>query len=184
MHSVTTGQTYRYSLVWGVMCTCKCGDHYRLYVHDATVVANIHAFVHVHTHTHRFNCGCWFARSEDDGSIERFLVAEKIPQTIAKSGTMSALGEGHLQYLHYVHAMFTPNNAVKRNCVLKCMCICLFMNYSVDVDSVLPSSPSRRRANKRQSEESELKNLISGLRNTCNSMCTCIITCTYFCLKN
>ena len=41
----------------------------------------------------RFNCGHWFARSEEDGSVERFLVANKVPQTLAKSGAMSALGK-------------------------------------------------------------------------------------------
>ena len=39
----------------------------------------------------RFNCGRWFARSDEDGSVERFLVAEKVPQTIVKSCSMSAL---------------------------------------------------------------------------------------------
>ncbi len=40
----------------------------------------------------RFNCGRWLARAEDDGSVERFLVSEKVPQTISKSCTISALG--------------------------------------------------------------------------------------------
>ena len=41
----------------------------------------------------RFDCGHWFARSEEDGSIERFLTAHKVRLTLAKSGAMSALGE-------------------------------------------------------------------------------------------
>lgn len=41
----------------------------------------------------RFNCGRWFARSEDDSSVERLLIAERVPQTIAKSGAMSALSK-------------------------------------------------------------------------------------------
>ena len=40
----------------------------------------------------RFNCGRWFARGGDDGSVERFLIAEKVPQTISKSCSVSALG--------------------------------------------------------------------------------------------
>lgn len=40
----------------------------------------------------RFNCGQWLSRSEDDGSIERFLLAEKVPQTIKNSVNMAALG--------------------------------------------------------------------------------------------
>ena len=47
----------------------------------------------MYTILYRFSCGRWFARSEDDGSVERLLVAERVPQTIAKSGTMSALSE-------------------------------------------------------------------------------------------
>ncbi len=41
---------------------------------------------------YRFNCGRMFAYSDDDGSISRFLLAEKVPLTFAKSGTTSALG--------------------------------------------------------------------------------------------
>lgn len=51
----------------------------------------------------RFSCGRWFARSEDDGSVERLLVAERVPQTIAKSGTMSALSE--LWMMPCLHAL-------------------------------------------------------------------------------
>ncbi len=40
----------------------------------------------------RFNCGRWFARNDDDGSVERFLMAENVPMTLAKTGTTSALG--------------------------------------------------------------------------------------------
>ena len=40
----------------------------------------------------RFNCGQWLSRSEEDGSIERFLVAKKVPQTIKNSVNMAALG--------------------------------------------------------------------------------------------
>ena len=39
----------------------------------------------------RFRCGKWFARAEDDGSIERFLLAEHIPQQLKGSQTISAL---------------------------------------------------------------------------------------------
>ena len=46
-------------------------------------------------YTVRFNCGHWFARSEEDGSVERFLVGKKVPQTIAKSGAMSALSKDY-----------------------------------------------------------------------------------------
>ena len=46
----------------------------------------------------RFNCGRWFARSDEDGSVERFLVAEKVPQTIVKSCSMSALSM--YKYVH------------------------------------------------------------------------------------
>lgn len=30
--------------------------------------------------TYRFNCGRWFGRGVDDGSLERLLVAEILPQ--------------------------------------------------------------------------------------------------------
>lgn len=40
----------------------------------------------------RFNGGQWLSRTEDDGSVERFLVAEKVPQTIKNSINMAALG--------------------------------------------------------------------------------------------
>ena len=39
----------------------------------------------------RFNCGQWLSRSEDDGSIERFLLGEKVPQTYRNSVNMAAL---------------------------------------------------------------------------------------------
>lgn len=55
---------------------------------------------------HRFNCGRWFARSDDDGSVERFLVAEKVPLTLAKMGTMSSLGMHSQQMLLNVLAVF------------------------------------------------------------------------------
>jgi hypothetical protein len=41
---------------------------------------------------YRFNCGQWLSRSEDDGSLERFLVGEKVPQTFKNSVNMAALG--------------------------------------------------------------------------------------------
>ena len=40
----------------------------------------------------RFNCGGWLSRSEDDGSVERFLVGEKVPLTYRNSVNMAALG--------------------------------------------------------------------------------------------
>lgn len=87
----------------------------------------------------RFSCGRWFARSEDDGSVERLLVAERVPQTIAKSGTMSALSE--LWMMLCLHAL---------TILLAISC------HLSDVDSILPSSPSRRRAStRREHEESE-----------------------------
>lgn len=46
-----------------------------------------------------FNCGQWLARAEDDGSVERFLTADKVPQTISKSCTISALGRSALRML-------------------------------------------------------------------------------------
>ena len=39
----------------------------------------------------RFNCGQWLSQSEDDGSVERFLVGEKVPQTYKNSVNMAAL---------------------------------------------------------------------------------------------
>jgi hypothetical protein len=41
---------------------------------------------------YRFNCGGWLSRSEGDGSVERFLVGEKVPQTYRNSVNMAALG--------------------------------------------------------------------------------------------
>lgn len=32
--------------------------------------------------SYRFNCGRWFGKGIDDGSLERLLVAEKEPQVI------------------------------------------------------------------------------------------------------
>ena len=87
----------------------------------------------------RFNCGRWFARSEDDGSVERLLVAERVPQTIAKSGTMSALSE------LWMMPLLAPNDHFASHIL-----------SPLDVDSILPSSPSRRRAStRREHEESE-----------------------------
>jgi len=41
----------------------------------------------------RFKCGRWFARAEDDGSIERFLVRERIPRELKGTRNISALGQ-------------------------------------------------------------------------------------------
>ena len=41
----------------------------------------------------RFHCGRWFARAEDDGSIERFLVGERIQRELKGSQIISALGK-------------------------------------------------------------------------------------------
>lgn len=41
----------------------------------------------------RFNCGRWFAKAEDDGSIERFLVGERIQRELKGSQIISALGK-------------------------------------------------------------------------------------------
>lgn len=40
---------------------------------------------------YRFNCGGWLSRSEEDGSLEKFLVGEKVPQTFRNSVNMAAL---------------------------------------------------------------------------------------------
>ncbi|MFH4974463.1 hypothetical protein AB6A40_001172 [Gnathostoma spinigerum] len=48
--------------------------------------------------TYRFNCGRWFGRGVDDGSLERLLVAEVLPQvdpdTNATSQLSNSLGHG------------------------------------------------------------------------------------------
>ncbi|XP_019864258.1 PREDICTED: DENN domain-containing protein 5B [Amphimedon queenslandica] len=42
--------------------------------------------------TYRFNCGRYFARAEDDGSIDRFITGEKLSRTLKGSISTSALG--------------------------------------------------------------------------------------------
>lgn len=42
--------------------------------------------------TYRFSCGRWFARAEDDGSIERFIVGERVSRKLQGSANISALG--------------------------------------------------------------------------------------------
>lgn len=72
-----------------------------------------------------------FARSDDDGSVERFLVAEKVPLRLAKSGTTSALGKATIMWRHCRGIPLTCTDTV------------------LDVDTVLPSSPGRRRTIKK-----------------------------------
>ena len=64
-------------------------------ISSQNLIINIYGTLSVVSHhdPFRFNCGKWFARSEDDGSVERLLIAERVPQTMAKSGTMSALSK-------------------------------------------------------------------------------------------
>ena len=81
----------------------------------------------------RFDCGQWLSRSEGDGSVERFLVAEKVPQTYRNSVNMAAL----------------------------------------DVESVLPSPGSRRRATSARKEEE------SG---ECECVCVCVCVSVSVCV--
>ena len=42
----------------------------------------------------RSSCGRCLGKVEEDGSAERFLLMEKVPQTLAKTGSnMSSIGE-------------------------------------------------------------------------------------------
>ena len=48
----------------------------------------------------RFNCGRYFARAEDDGSIDRFITGEKLSRTLKGSISTSALGNDKQQTCH------------------------------------------------------------------------------------
>ncbi len=42
----------------------------------------------------RASCGRIFGKADEDGSVERFMLVQKVPQTLAKTGiNMSILGK-------------------------------------------------------------------------------------------
>ena len=63
VHCVTTGLTYRYA--------------------SLTKIFSLNSL--------RFPCGRWLSRNEDDGSIDRFLVGERVTQKIKGQAAISAL---------------------------------------------------------------------------------------------
>ena len=93
----------------------------------------------------RSSCGHCLGKADEDGSVERFMWMEKVPQTLAKTGTKSILG------------MRVINNSVEP-LLLNFILHWFFYLLSPEVTSVLPSSPSgRRRGSKINTEEGKFE---------------------------
>lgn len=55
-----------------------------MFIHEVYSYASLQVLVRneITGQSYRFNCGRWFGKGIDDGSLERLLVAEKEPQVV------------------------------------------------------------------------------------------------------